>query len=325
MNASFSEIAQALHEADRIAVLSHVRPDGDAIGSQLALALSLLQLGKSVVAWNEDGLLGSFRFLSKSDIIQKPPAERQDFDVVVALDTATRQRLGTTLEAIGSAKIWINIDHHASNPGYGDLIYIDTAAAATGEIVYEFLKDANLPLTYEAADALYAAVSTDTGSFRYPNTTAHSFEMAADLIKGGVDAVAICRNLYESYPKRRMQLVARILPEATFDLEDKIASLALPQAIKQELSIQPDDVDGLIDYVRCIGSVIVAIFFEELSDGRVRISLRSKDARIDVSQICTQFGGGGHPLAAGARIRGTLDEVRHKIRKIVIDEVSQHI
>jgi phosphoesterase RecJ-like protein len=122
-----------------------------------------------------------------------------------------------------------------------------------------------------------------------------------------------------------MQLVARILPDAAFDLEDKIASLALPEAIKQEFNIQPDDVDGLIDYVRCIGSVIVAIFFEELSDGKVRISLRSKDARIDVSQICTQFGGGGHPLAAGARIRGTLDEVRHKIRKIVFDEVSQHI
>jgi phosphoesterase RecJ-like protein len=325
MNASFSEIAQALNGADRIAILSHVRPDGDAIGSQLALALSLVQLGKTVVAWNEDGLLGSFRFLNRSDIIQKPPIEQQDFDVVVALDTATQQRLGKTLDAIGKAKTWINIDHHASNPGYGDLVYIDTAAAATGEIIYEFLRDANFPLTYEAADALYAAISTDTGSFHYPNTTSRSFEIAAELIKAGVDAGTICRNLYESYPKRRMQLVARILPNAAFDLDDKIASLALPQTITHELGIQPDDVDGLIDYVRCIRSVIVAIFFEELADGKIRISMRSKDARIDVSRICMQFGGGGHPLAAGARMRGSLEEVRHKILKRVIDEVSQHI
>jgi len=181
MNVSFDEIAQAINEANRVAILSHIRPDGDAIGAQLALALSLQHLGKSVVAWNEQGLPESFRFLKASNLITTPPSEPQDFDVAIALDTASQQRLGTALGAIRHADIWINIDHHISNPGYGDLVYIDPASPATGQIIYEFLRSENLPLTYAAADALYVAISTDTGSFRFPNTTARTFEVAADF------------------------------------------------------------------------------------------------------------------------------------------------
>ena len=176
MKASFHEIAGAIKQAHRIAILSHVRPDCDAIGSQLALALSLQQLGKEVSAWNEDGLPGSFRFLGKSELIHQPPSEPEEFDLAIALDTASQQRLGTGLQAIGHATRWINIDHHLSNPGYGDLVYIDVVAPATGQIVYEFLRAENFPLTLDAADALYAAISTDTGSFRYANTTARTFK-----------------------------------------------------------------------------------------------------------------------------------------------------
>src|SRR6202040_1068898 len=126
MKASFHEIAEAISQANRIAILSHVRPDCDAIGSQLALALSLQQQGKEVSAWNEDGLPERFRFLKKSDLIHRPPNVPEEFDLAIALDTASQQRLGVTLHAIRRADLWINIDHHASNPGYGDLVYIDT-------------------------------------------------------------------------------------------------------------------------------------------------------------------------------------------------------
>ena len=146
MNASFHEIACAISRANRVAILSHMRPDCDAIGSQLALALSLQLLGKEVSAWNEDGVPDGFRFLGKSDLVTPPPIEPQDFDVAIALDTASQQRLGTALGAIRHAEKWINIDHHASNPGYGDLVYIDTLAPATGQIIYEFLRTENLPL-----------------------------------------------------------------------------------------------------------------------------------------------------------------------------------
>jgi phosphoesterase RecJ-like protein len=325
MMASFHEIADAIKQANRIAILSHVRPDCDAIGSQLALGLSLKILGKEVVGWNEDGLPESFRFLEKSDFVTRPPSEPEEFDLAIALDTASQQRLGTTLGAIRRAKQWINIDHHASNPGYGNLVYIDTRAPATGQIVYEFLRTEDLPLTLAAAGALYAAISTDTGSFRYANVTARTFEIAAELLKTGVDAAAIGNKLYESYPKRRVQLLGQILPEAVFEANDRIASMALTNEIKQRLGIQPDDIDGLIDYVRSVDTVVVAVFFEELPEGRIRLSMRSKDDRVDVNKICGEFGGGGHPRAAGARMRGNLEEVRSKVLTRVFHEITKSL
>jgi phosphoesterase RecJ-like protein len=325
MKASFHEIADEILRANRVAILSHVRPDCDAIGSQLALTLSLQHLGKEVSAWNEDGLPDGFRFLRKSDLIIPPPSEPQDFDVAIALDTASQQRLGTALGAIGHADKWINIDHHASNPGYGDLVHIDTLAPATGQIIFEFLRAENLPLTYEGADALYAAISTDTGSFRYANTTARTFEIASDLIKAGANAGTISNHLYESFPKRRVQLLGEILPQASFDAGDRVASLALTNETKKRLGIHPDDIDGLIDCVRCVDTVVVALFFEELPEGKIRLSARSKDDRIDVNRICGEFGGGGHPRAAGARIPGDLETVRNKVLKRVFHEIAKSL
>jgi bifunctional oligoribonuclease and PAP phosphatase NrnA len=325
MKSSFHEIAGAIHRAKRIVILSHVRPDCDAIGSQLALLLSLQQLGKEVTAWNEDGLPESYRFLEKSSLIQQPPGEPEEFDLAIALDTASQQRLGTTLQAIRRANQWINIDHHASNPGYGDLVYIDTVAPATGQIVYEFIRTEKLPFSRAAADALYAAISTDTGSFRYSNTTARTFEIAGELIRSGANAAKIANKLYESYPKRRVQLLGELLPNASFDLDDQIASMSLTNETKERLQIQPDDIDGLIDYVRAVDTVIVAVFFEELADGKIRLSMRSKDDQVDVNKICGEFGGGGHPRAAGARIRGNMEEARSKVLKRVSHEITKSV
>ena len=325
MKVSFHEIAEAINQAHRIAILSHVRPDGDAIGSQLALTLSLQQMGKEASAWNEDGLPESFRFLAKSDLIHRPPGEPQEFDLAIALDTASQQRLGTALHAIRHANRWINIDHHISNPGYGDLVYIDPVAPATGQIVYEFLRAENLPLTQAAADGLYTAISTDTGSFRYANTTARTFEIASELIKTGVNAAAIANKLYESYPKRRVLLLGEILPKAEFAAGDRIASLVLTNETKERLGIQPDDIDGLIDSVRSVEPVLVALFFEELPEGKIRLSMRSKGDRVDVNKICGEFGGGGHPRAAGARIRGNLEEVSSKVLQRVLHEITKSL
>jgi len=254
-----------------------------------------------------------------------PPAEARIFDLAIALDTATKQRLGTTLNAIRSAKYWINIDHHASNPGYGDLNYIDSSAPATGQIIYDFLQSQALPLTQETADALYVAISTDTGSFRYPNTRARTFEIAAHLISAGVNAGELARHLYDSYPKRRILLLGELLRNARFDAEDRVASLSLTRETKDRYQVKPEDIDGLIDSIRAVDTVAVAIFFEELKDGRIRISMRSKDDRIDVSRLCAEFGGGGHALAAGARARGSLGEVSARVLERVINEIGRSI
>src|SRR5207253_11011078 len=144
-DAKFAEIARVLREHNKFAVLSHVRPDGDALGSTLALTLSLKELGKEVKAWNEDGMLEKYNFLAKAELLTHPPSTPEDFDVAIALDTAVQNRLGTTAAAVGRAKLWINIDHHPSNPRYGDLVYIDPTAPATGQILFELLTNQKFP------------------------------------------------------------------------------------------------------------------------------------------------------------------------------------
>ncbi len=319
---TFQEIGRILREHQRFAVLSHVRPDGDALGSQLALALSLKQLGKDVRVWNEDGMLQKYSFLPRGELLTKPPSTAEDVDAAIALDTAIQNRLGSALDAIRSAKTWINIDHHPSNPGYGDLVYIDPAAPATGQILFELIKNQKLPIDRDIAENLYVAISTDTGSFQYPNTTARTFEIVAELVRVGVDVGSVSRRVYENYPRRRVELLRELLRTMHFEGKGRVASFSLSLKTAAELEVIPEDNEGLIDHLRAIRGVIVAVFFEELADGKVRVSMRSKNEQVDVCAICQKFGGGGHTLAAGARIRGTLAEVEEQVLKAICDVVN---
>ncbi|MFL6531390.1 MAG: DHH family phosphoesterase [Chthoniobacterales bacterium] len=320
-NTSFAQIADALRGAQRIAVLSHVRPDGDALGSQLALGISLRQLGKDVTLWNEDGMLEKYSFMPCSELLVRPPAAPEEFDLGVALDTAVQNRLGTAGEAV-RAPHWINIDHHPTNPRYGDLNYIDAVAPATGQILFEFLSSEKLPMNAEIAENLFVAISTDTGSFQYPNTTARTFEIIAELVKCGVNVGRVSQLLYESYPRRRVELLRALLGTMRFDGGGKVASFTLSLATTGKLAVLPEDNEGLIDHLRAIEGVVVAVFFEELVDGKVRVSMRSKSEAADVAAICQKFGGGGHKLAAGARVRGSLGEVEQRVMKEICDVVD---
>src|SRR3984893_6486268 len=320
--ATLAQIGSALREHHRCAVLSHVRPDGDALGSQLALALSLQLLGKDVTVWNEDGLLEKYDFLPGGQRLTRPPPQARDFDVAIALDTATQNRLGTAGESVRHAKIWINIDHHPSNPGYGDLVYIDPTSPATGQILFELIKSEQLPMDGAIAENLFVAISTDTGSFQYPNTTARTFEIGAELVRGGVAVGRVSQLLYENYPRRRTELLRELLGTMRFEANGRIASFSLGLKVAAELGVRPEDNEGLIDHLRAIRGVIVAVFFEELAEGKVRVSMRSKNEGVDVSAICQKFGGGGHKLAAGARVHGTLAEVEQKILKAICDVID---
>jgi bifunctional oligoribonuclease and PAP phosphatase NrnA len=324
-NSTFEEIGSVLREHQHFAILSHVRPDGDALGSQIALALSLQQLGKNVRVWNEEGMLEKYSFLPRAELLTKPPATAHDVDVAIALDTAIQNRLGNALAAIGSAKIWINIDHHHSNPGYGDLVIIDPSAPATGEIIFRLIKSQGLPFNHDIAENLYAAISTDTGSFQYPKTSALTFEIAAELVRaGGLDVGQISQQLYENYPRRRLELLRELLRTMRFSACSRVASFSLSLKTAAERAALPEDNEGLIDHLRAIRGVIVAVFFEELAGGKVRVSMRSKDESIDVCAICQKFGGGGHTLAAGARIRGSLAEVEEKVLEEIREVLKRH-
>ena len=313
-NASLESIAAVLREKRRFLVLSHFRPDGDAIGCALAMGLCLKNLGKEVQVWNEDGLPARFEFLKESSMLSMPPAEVQSFEAVIVLDTAVRNRAGARcLEKIAPGALWINIDHHVSNDRLGDLVHIDTAAPAAGQILFELFSQCGFPLTEPMANALYAAISTDTGSFQYPNTTARTYEIAAALVRLGVNVGGINQALYENSPRRRLELLRALLNVLRFSSGDRVASFALSAKTARELGTIPDDTEGLIDTIRSIEGVVVAAFFEELEGGLIRLSLRSKDPRIDVCEICKEFGGGGHTLASGARVQGALEQVQETV------------
>ena len=324
VDSTLAEIAAVIRSKQRFVVISHIRPDGDALGCTIAMGLCLRQLGKDVQMWNDDGCVERFHFLPGSNFVTQPPEEPQDFDVALLLDTAVKDRGGRSMRAVKSAGMWINMDHHVSNPRYGDLNFIDATSPATGQILFELFRAGDLPLTYEMADSLFVAISTDTGSFQYPNTTARTYEIGAELVRLGVNVGALSQKMYESNPRRRIELLKAMLNVLRFTSEDRVASIALPLSTVREIGTNPDDTEGLIDHIRSVDGVVVAAFFEELEGGFVRVSLRSKDRSMDVCQIAVAFGGGGHTLAAGLRTRGTLAEVQEKVLQAIHDKLPRN-
>ncbi len=313
-NATFEQLGEILRQHQSFVILSHVRPDGDAIGSQIALGFSLMAAGKTVYLINDDGLPENLEFMAGSDRISVPPELPLDVEVAIALDTGNKPRLGErSLAAASRAGLWLNIDHHVSNPGYGDLNLIDATSPATGQILYRLIRALDLPLPPESRDAIYVAVSTDTGSFQYPSTTAETYEMAADLIRQGLDVGKINSDTYDNNPYRRIELMRALLNTLERSAGGKLAHWQMLDRTRIDLNLTPDDSEGLIDIIRAIRGVQVAAFFEELPDGKIRVSMRSKDRRIDVCQVAMEFGGGGHALAAGIRMAGPLEDAKPRV------------
>ncbi len=322
MNSTVEEIATALRGHERFIILSHIRPDGDAIGSTIALGSMLEEMGKSVVYVNEDGVPESLAFLPDSEKVQKANGEVQDVEVAIAVDCANKPRLGEkALQMASAAKLWINIDHHKSNPGYGDLNLIDSSSPATGQILYDLITSQNLPFNSVTRDNIYVAVSTDTGSFQYRGTTAATYEMAADLVRRGADVARLNEQTYDSYPFRRVALIRELLNTLQLSEDGKVVDWQLTVEVKHKLGLKPDDSEGLIDMIRSIKEVRVALFFEELLDKMIRVSIRAKLGALDACELAQVFGGGGHALAAGIRMEGPIEVAR----KQVLTEVSNRL
>lgn len=305
-------ILTTIRESKRICIVGHVRPDGDCIGSQLALALALRNEGKNVVCWNEDAVPRKYAFLDPDKVMQKPKRD-QEFDCVIATDCATYERLGSTGKAVENRKAFINIDHHQSNDRYGDLNWISAREASTGELIFRLLKIAGWPITPQIADCLFTAVSTDTGSFQYPTTKPLTYHTAAELVKLGANLGEICNEVYQSFPLPRVRLLKHVYNSFRLTYDDKIAYFWLKQKDFARTGADRNDTEGLIDHIRAIEPVVVACVFEEVAPDLTRISLRSKSDNIDVNKIAGQFGGGGHCAAAGARIAGSPLSVQRRV------------
>lgn len=319
---TFQTIDAALKKAETILVVSHMRPDADALGSTLAFTIYLQSLGKNVTAWNEDGVPEKFHYLPQHHLLTKPSATPGSFDVVLVLDNSNKKRVGTPMAAIAHAGLWINIDHHISNEIFADLNYVDPTAPATGQILFEYFETLGIPITSDIAGNLFAAISTDTGSFQYRGTDRRTFHAASRLVESGVNVADLSMAMYDSQPRRRLNLLRHALNTAEFMCDDQLVAFSLSLAEVAELGVLPEDNEGIIDHLRSVDSVVAAVFYEELNDGLVRVSARSKDPRVNVSTICSRFGGGGHPLAAGTRIRGSLAEISEKFNQALCDAIS---
>ncbi|NGO39487.1 bifunctional oligoribonuclease/PAP phosphatase NrnA [Limisphaera ngatamarikiensis] len=308
-----ARILEVLREAQRICVVGHVRPDGDCIGSQLALALALEAQGRQVTCWNEDAVPEKYRFLDPEGRIQKPhPGET--FDCVVATDSASLERLGPgVLAGITERRCLINIDHHVSNTRYGDINWVVPRQPSTGELIHRLLRAARWPITPPIADCLFTAISTDTGSFQYPTTLPSTYHVAGELVARGANLARICHEVYQSFPLTRVRLLKRVYSRFRLTANDQIAYCWISRADIARSGANPADTEGLIDHLRAIEPVVVACLFEEYEPGVVRVSLRSKSDQVDVGAVAAQFGGGGHPAAAGARIPGTPLSVRRRV------------
>jgi phosphoesterase RecJ-like protein len=306
----------AIRESNTICVVGHVRPDGDCIGSQLAVAMALKNLGKAVCCWNEDPLPRKLAFLDR-DGLMRTPKSGMYFDCVVATDCASFERLGKIGDCIRKRGILLNIDHHQSNTRYGDINWVAPNQPSTGELIYRLLRAANWAITPPIADCLFAAISTDTGSFQYPTTRPTTFYVAGKLVDRGADIGKVCNEVYHSYPIPRVRLLRHVYNKFRLIHDDRVAYFWLKKADFARTGAQQEDSEGLIDHIRNIEPVVVACLFEELEPELIRVSLRSKDEKVDVNQIALQFGGGGHPAAAGARIPGKPLSVQRNILNAV--------
>ena len=316
-----SRIIEEIKRHERFCVVGHQRPDGDCVGSQLALALALRNEGRRVVCWNQDPMPQKLQFLDAAKLFARPRAA-QSFDCVLAVDSASIDRIGEVRRFIQNRKTLVNIDHHASNTRYGDLNWVAPNEASSGEMIYRLLKAARWSIKPQIADCLFTAISTDTGSFQYPTTRPSTYEIAGDLVDKGANLSVICDQVYQSYPLSRVKLLKHVYNHFKLTNDNEIAYFWLRPKDYQRSGASQDESEGLIDHIRDIDPVIVACLFEELESEVIRVSLRSKSPDVNVSDIAKRFGGGGHKAAAGARICGRPMAIQRRVVKAIRDQLA---
>ncbi|KYH32178.1 DHH family phosphoesterase [Neomoorella mulderi] len=306
---AIESIAAALAASRDVAVVSHIIPDGDCLGSTLALALALRQRGTRAVAVNADPVPDMFQFLPGQETIIPPEKVTEVPPLLVMVDSTDMERAGEGFSQWRQkTKMVINIDHHVSNTRFGDLNLVDSRAAATAELIYAVLEKIPVTITPAIATCLYTALATDTGSFQYENCTATTMRLAARLMEQGADLSLIREYLWERKPLASIRLLAAVLPTLTLAYDGRVAWLTVSRAALEAAGARPEHAEGLVNYPRSIAGVEVGLLFRELPDGLVKVSLRSKKI-VDVNAVAARFGGGGHRRAAGCTIRGDLDTV----------------
>lgn len=319
------KIVSHLKTSKRVLVASHENPDGDAIGSLLAMGLALEKMGKQATLFNPSPIPAVYRFLPSVSKIVKTLGDNakgeQAFDTAVILDCGDIERIGAAAKVMADIPVLINIDHHVTNTGFGHLRRVETEACATAEIVYHLIQELGVQLDCHIATAIYTGILTDTGSFRFSNTNRASFGICAEMVDLGVDPLMVAQYVYGTYSLGRIKLLNLALDSIEISRNGQLSIMTVTRKMLTKTGTHPEDADGLINYARRIEDVkVAALIHEEENNGTHRsgrtrpyhVSLRS-DGAVDVAEIAASFGGGGHTAAAGFSIEATLPEIKAKI------------
>ena len=311
MNAKIEEIIEKLNKSSRIAVFCHVRPDGDALGSGLALTLALKNLGKTAYMCCEDTPPEKFSYLPEMQLVNTSVPEGE-YDTFVSVDCADINRLGVFSKRFTKfKKTTINIDHHVSNTGFAALNYIEVCPASC-EIMTRIFRAAGWKINEQIANLLMLGLITDSGNFTHQDVTAQTFENAAYLRANGADVNTINYEMFTRQPKERALLYGRVMNNIRFALEDKLAFIVIPAKDMEECGADKSLTEGFVDFPLTIDGVEVSISIMEFKKEQYKASLRSK-GKVNVNAVAANFGGGGHVLASGCMLFGTLEHVIDKL------------
>jgi len=319
------QILNHLVDSNNILIASHSNPDGDAVGSLIAMGLALEAINKKVFLYNDSPIPAVYRFLLSVERITQQMDQTIQYDTAVILDCGDLERIGPAVSAVNKVPVVINIDHHVTNTGFGHYQLIDTLACSTAEIIYRLIKKLAVPIDLSIATSIYTGILTDTGSFRFSNTNQAAFAICEEMTERGVKPHNVAQHVYGTYSLARIKLLNLALESIEISDNGKLSIITITQDMLARTGTQPEDVDGMINYARRIEDVSVAILIQENTNGagnvtnsnHYHVSLRS-DGTVDVAAIAAIYGGGGHSTAAGFGIEKTLPQLKAEI-KILAD------
>jgi phosphoesterase RecJ-like protein len=314
-----NKIGEFLRSRPAFRILSHVDPDGDSVGSSLALFWVLRDLGKRVRVHFPGDVPEFYRFLAGAEramdrVPERPGAE----EAIIVLDSTSPERLGPLADLLAPGTPVVNVDHHPDNAGFGDLAWVDPTAAATALLVFELCRDARLPLGSDAAEGLYVGILTDTGRFTFRNTDSRALAAAAELTGLGARAGFLASRVYEERSPGATKLLGLALATLELHQGGRVACLHVTQEMIAAAGALPEDAEGFATYARSIRGVVVGIFLREAEDGLIKISFRSNGG-IPIDGLAGQFGGGGHPAASGARVSGPLAKAKESVLRAIAE------
>ncbi|MBD3401621.1 hypothetical protein GF420_01895 [candidate division GN15 bacterium] len=323
-SATIVRIREAFENAGRILVVSHLDPDGDALGSQLAIGAYLRDLGKSVTMVRDSEIPEKYRFLPGVEGIVEVSSLPDDFavDAAVVLECPTLARVGSAARYLTDSVKIINIDHHPDALDLGAINWIETTMSSVGEMVYEFFEAVDYDMNSAVATSLYTAIMTDTGRFRYPSTTRRTMEIAGALIEAGADPHHVCDMVYYNMRPSTLNLTGQILHGVEFHFDNRVCLLTMTREMLKSAGAQSSESEGMVDYTLYSRGVVAGALLKEVSDRCTKVSLRARDG-VNVAQVAHEFGGGGHFSAAGCQIDLPLAEAKAALLDLLRKAVDE--